>query len=765
MTEELPTPEEILEELAERVAARIEKRAPVAFDGALGEMVRYHLLLIGLHAAIDAKGAAFSYAEVDGLGWRPPLRDWLAQYRRLYDRAADLIPDEPRFLEKLAYVPLRLLAPGHGVRLSPAMLDGILDLGPSLVHAVEAWVTRRSLAIAPQGSDVESRELGGSDARALADVMPRVVGAWETLVDRAQHLFRWDRAEGDEARWSTYAAAWPFLRQHLGNTAYCLAASVWNGDRTGARLFREALVRWPSSALMDVPRDYHDASSLMFPDLMNEGWAEARAKAQALDSGFLPEGTPGGVFREIVAEARIDVVLVTASMLALWGAADGPAAALASTTAGELLAGSGADALGERPAGLDLKAAMTAAIRLQMAGERFQATTYGAWLDRLLSQMDGMRERRVVPGRIFTPSTMNDREELIVGEAAVLAALAGRDSGGDPEIVAKLTSGRVEPPDGDASLRSVLFQLNRYRTVLGEQGGALQKALLGLAPKVDPLTGMEALTSSIDAASAAIEAFRTERLKAEPVDVDAMDALRRRIRDDLLRSPADIPFFANVEVFAPNDGEGELAEIPFNDVPKARLVRPIMEPPSANWDDVISKNVCHEVGRRAVRQFARRPREGLTVDAWLDEPAFWKSLPAMMPPVGEAPTLLVSRDESERLLRRSYVRDGPLAELDVVYDRQPRSRGQHVARIEGVDVYATDIAPGTAWLFSGRHLRRIGFLPVDQVRVALGWTPTTDDGLHGRLMATFRQCFEWGDEPILELRCSAEKGEGPADVG
>ncbi|MFC0683914.1 hypothetical protein [Novosphingobium clariflavum] len=764
MTEELPTPEEILEELAERVAARIGKRAPVAFDGALGEMVRYHRLLIGLHAAIDGTGAAFSYAEVDGLGWRPPFRDWLVQYRRLYERAAELIPDEPRFLEKLAHVPLRLLEPEPGVRLSRAMLEGILDLGPSLVHAIEAWVTRSSLAIAARGSEVKPGELGGSDARALADVMPRVVGAWETLVDRAPHLFRWDRADGDEAGWSTYVAAWPFLRQHLANTAYCLAASVWNGDRTGARLFREALVRWPSSALMNVAHDYHDASWLMFPDLMDGSWAEARNKAQALDSEFLPEGTPGGVFREIVEEARVDVVLITASMLALWGAADGPAAALASTTAGELLAGSGAEDLGERPAGLDFKAAMTAAIRLQMAGERFQTTTYGAWLDRLVSQMDGMRERRVVPGRIFAPSTMNDREELIVGEVAVLAALAGRDSGGTPEIVTKLISGRVEPPDGDVSLRSVLFQLNHYRTVVGEEGGALQKALLGLAPQLDPQTGIQALTSSIDAASAAIEAFRTETLKAKPVDVDAMEALRQRIEDDLLRSPADIPFFAEVEVFAPDGGEGELGEIGFDDVPKARLVRPIMEPPSVNWDDVLSNSVLGEAGRRAVWQFARRPREGLTVDAWLDDPAFWKSLPAMAAPVGEAPTLLVSRDESEGLLRRRHMRDGPLAGLDVVYDRLPRSRGWHIARIEGVDVFATDVAAGTAWLFSGRHLRSIGFLPVDQDRIALGWTPTTDDGLQGRLVATFRQCFEWGDNPILELRCSAEDDAGSADV-
>lgn len=764
MTEDLPTPEEIIEELAERVAARIERRAPVAFDAALGELIRYHRLLIGLHAATDGTGAAFSYAEVDGYAWRPPFREWLAQYRRLYERAADHIPDESRFLEKLAYVPHRLIEAERGVRLSRAMLEGILDLGPSLVHAVEAWVTRRMLAITAQGDEAEVRELGGSDARALADVMPRVVGAWEALVDRGQHLFGWETADGDEARWSAYAASWPFLRQHLANTAYSLAASVWNGDRTGARLFREALVRWPSAALMDVARDYHDAPWLILPDLTEGGWAEAGARAGALDSEFLPEGTPGGVFRELVEGARIDVVLVTASMLALWGAADGPAAALASATAGELLAGSGADELGERPVGLDFRAAMTAAIRLQMVGERFQATTHGGWLDRLLSQMDGMRERRVVPGRIFAPSTMNDREELIIGEVAVLAALAGRDGGGNPEIVAKICSGRVAPPDGDASLRSVLFQLDRYRAIIGQQDGALQRALVGLAPKVDPKTGMEALIASIDSVRVAIEAARTETLKAKPVEIDAVEALRRRIRDDLLRSPADIPFFTDVEVFAPDDGEGELQEIAFDNVPKARLVRPIMEPPSANWDEVISDTVRREAGRRAVWEFVRRPREWLAMDVWLDDPAFWKSLPNLAARVGEAPTLLVSRDDSEGLLRRSYMRDGPLAELNVDYNRQPRHSGQHIARIEGVDVFATDVTAGTAWLFSGRHLRRIGFLPVDQDRVALGWVPTSEDGLMGRLVATIRQCFAWGDEPILELRYLAEEGEGPAAV-
>lgn len=51
MKADLPTPTEILEELADRVAQQIDRRAPVAFDSPLSEMTRYHRFLLSANAS------------------------------------------------------------------------------------------------------------------------------------------------------------------------------------------------------------------------------------------------------------------------------------------------------------------------------------------------------------------------------------------------------------------------------------------------------------------------------------------------------------------------------------------------------------------------------------------------------------------------------------------------------------------------------------------------------------------------------------------
>ncbi len=72
MRTELPQPEEILEELADKTAAQIQRLAPVAFNSAFREMTRYHRFLLALSASRTPDGAAFNFAEVAGNAWHAP---------------------------------------------------------------------------------------------------------------------------------------------------------------------------------------------------------------------------------------------------------------------------------------------------------------------------------------------------------------------------------------------------------------------------------------------------------------------------------------------------------------------------------------------------------------------------------------------------------------------------------------------------------------------------------------------------------------------
>lgn len=250
MKRDFPTSDEILEELTDKAAAQLDRLAPVAFDDALREMVRYHRFLLALDASHTPDGAAFSFADVAGGARHAPHRGWIGQYRRLFERAADRLAEDDYFVRSLAYTPCRLL-PGLGEpELPPDVVKAILDLGPMTAHRFEAWVTKRTTVETPKGQAAEPRlALAGSDARAYANVLPELVSAWESLLQRAPSMYGWSErgARGDAERWSAFRASWPFLWRHLSNTAYCLAVAVWNEDETGAALFREAVVRWPQA--------------------------------------------------------------------------------------------------------------------------------------------------------------------------------------------------------------------------------------------------------------------------------------------------------------------------------------------------------------------------------------------------------------------------------------------------------------------------------------------------------------------------------------
>ena len=165
MMHDFPTPDDIFEELADKTAVQIDRLAPVAFDNAFRELVRYHRFLLALNTSRTPDGAPFSYAELTGDAWNAPHRQWIAQYRRLFERAMDQLPNDDHFIRSLSYAPSKLLPRPGDPELTPNVVNGILDLGPIMVHRIEAWVTKRTTISVPEGQAAEPRlTLAGSDA-------------------------------------------------------------------------------------------------------------------------------------------------------------------------------------------------------------------------------------------------------------------------------------------------------------------------------------------------------------------------------------------------------------------------------------------------------------------------------------------------------------------------------------------------------------------------------------------------------------------------
>ncbi len=143
---EEPSPAHILEGLIENTIAQVDRQTPVAFDGALGELLRYHQFILGLSVARGADGQPFSFTALPGFGWHPTHRPWSGQYRRLFHRAAEYLGEDAHFFHCLSQTPSRLLPRRGEAPLPVNVTRELFRLGPLLTRSLESWVEHRAAA-------------------------------------------------------------------------------------------------------------------------------------------------------------------------------------------------------------------------------------------------------------------------------------------------------------------------------------------------------------------------------------------------------------------------------------------------------------------------------------------------------------------------------------------------------------------------------------------------------------------------------------------
>ena len=318
MGNDLPTPEDMLEDLADKTATQIERLAPAAFDRAYNEMVTYHRFLLTLNATTAPDGSATSFAEISGGSFSQPYWIWTRQYRRLFQRAASRLSDDDHFIRSLAHTPSRLLPGPNDPELPKAIVQSILQLGPTMIHRIEAWLSNRASV---DSSEATAGAMAGArDTKAYENALPEIIGAWERILYHSPLLTSDWRGEQDNVlRWSSVRANWPLLWLHLTNTAYSLAIAVWNEDEVGAQMFREALVRWPKN----LEYCFHSEATLkhpwlLSPNLVHLDWNDAVARMSSIADEHPNSPVPDELVTSIIRVAHNDVLLLTSALLLRW---------------------------------------------------------------------------------------------------------------------------------------------------------------------------------------------------------------------------------------------------------------------------------------------------------------------------------------------------------------------------------------------------------------------------------------------------------------
>jgi hypothetical protein len=753
MRADLPSPRQILEELSDKAIEQIDRLAPVAFDGALEELVRYHRFLLSLNSSRDPDGKPFSYAELSGYGWSSPQEEWLRPYNRLFERAANRISDNGHFLRSLSQVAEWLLNdPGSGEK-PVATVRAIVDLQILLMHRLEAWVTKRTTVEVQKNESAQPRlVMAGSDAKSYSNVLVDIFGAWESLVQAAPYIYNWperDRDDKTEDQWRTFRASWPFLWQHLQNTAYCVAVAVWNEDQIAADLFSETLIRWPLALEYRLnDQVYFPSGRLIYPGILEDDWVGASGEFKKFGHEYVPTIEPGQLFRLVLIEAHQDAVLLTALLLLFWTINKKQSSQIGASTARMLLTKALSDDDGERDR-VRFGAAFMRLIRLSVGGSRDTGGNYRSLVDGFLSALDNMTERRVVPGRVFTPSTIHGRYDLLVAEVALLTSLVPNEGDdGLSKLIAQLAHSDYLCLNGDRALRDTLSNLDRYNTLLAHPTPELELGIKLLSFNQEPSKAISRMLAIVKTAADTIESERLKRLIASPVDANKLEKLRSAFEAAILR--ANVPFFRNYEIittaFQP---EIESYSTVINGLKKAALVEPPMEQEVLNMIETYSDAIGGGAGQRVWSLFCGLPRSRVDLEYENDDD-FIAKVRGFANEVGPSPLLVVSR-QSERRIRDRYRRGAGALGANVEIKDIRTVGGSYVATIEGVDIFGAGFSSGTAWLFSAHALQAVRYAASERGTEYLSLAYEPVDTLNGSLRASFRQGVEWTSTKIFEL--------------
>lgn len=761
MSSDRPDPDQIFEELADKVAVAIERGKMVLFKNALEELERFHRFLLALNSAHDENGSPFSYAQMSSGFFREPHREWIGHYRRLFALAADQIPENDDFIRSLAYVPQRLIANSRAYALTPALINAVLDLGPMMVHRLQGWRDKRTTVQVPiGGAALPQLSLPSSEAQAYASTLPGLIGAWESLTRYAGLTFEWKklrRKKTPSERWRAYSDCWPFFWSHLTNTAYCLATCVWNEDEAGAAAYIDALLRWRStfSHELDGRGFYSLYHRFLYPTMLRDPWDNAERHAAGLVRAQADSLSPEAVFGSLLTRAHSDILLTSAQLFLLWSGSQKLSTDIGARVARSLLQTKvQEDADGEaatRP--LRLQASFLDMVRFVVAPIEKDGRSYGAELDQFVRQLDNMTERHIVPGRIYTPTTLHGRDGLLSSEVAIMAAsipLQGDD--GLRARLAHLIAEESKWPDEDGSIRLMLSHLRRVMDALEKDTPILRAGVKDVLAADSP----EALTRLADLIGEIISdvnAAREARLSERPVDADKLLQIGALFEDQIFSGHLNLGVFGGVRIVREQNADtADVHDIGITTVLKGQLTTPLMDHDIKHMMEDVAKNAGALIRPLVWNEFLEKSRQTHEVEASILEKPFWDLALELGRQLQRNAILLVSQDDASALRRASYGLQ--IVEEDIEIETQPslQRRGDYVATVNGIPVFSAGMPAGEAWHFSPQQLSQISFERLPDTDVyALATYQATDD-VTGVIRLKVKPRLQWNDLPVSVIQ-------------
>ncbi|WP_430422242.1 hypothetical protein [Phenylobacterium sp.] len=776
--DDLPTTSDFLEGLIDKMVAQIDKAAVTSFNAAYEEATRFHKFILAAQNTRDEGGNVINLAEVGGL-WSRPDEEWVRAYRRAYDAAAEKLSVNTDFMERLAYLPYRLL-PADATTFSQRPIIALVDLGAFQVIALEAWVTKNTQPSYNPLGDTTAR-LAGSDARAYEAVLIQLVGAWEAFqnaIIQSTGLRKLKKKSAEE-QWRHYGAAWPILLAHLKASAYFLTSAVWNEDDPGEQRFRDHLLRWCSPLYEELGRDYaFYRTYLLVPSLLAATWGEAVEYAKpTLRFQQAERATPPSIFGEVLRTTHRDVVTIVAALTLSWYADEQQATDIGARAAVRLMRretldeGSDLTARTSAPYA-PFRAAFDLLLRNSLEPS-VGSGRYGIGLDDLVRQLGSVASSRMVPGRVYSGWGVEGVDTIKRALFAIMAADLPTDHEKLITEVASLADdgGSLAQPD---ALRNAIRYFQRLANEVGQTPDpAFERATRAFGAEIDVGSASSALRAILTSVAEALREKELAKLRAAELDPEAVAHLRRRMSEAVLREGPKLVVFRDIPIRLAKQQE-EVQEFTFGRIDKGAYFRPPMSALDRDeLDGLITEALRDGLAGYFWRSFRHQPREEAEIGDTGRVEDFWRVIVEHAQRVAEPRVALVPRHLGEPVGMAAWEIPGQGLD-DFLIERKDNLGGggglAYVGTLNGIDVYQWN-DDRDALLFCPLLAETLDYAPVGPNGEVVDFEFVDDDNpSESQVKLRFSQSVTWRVGTIIHFTiverhsASPVRPEAPTDA-
>lgn len=757
--DDLPTTSDFLEGLIDKMVSQIEKSAITSFNAAFDEATRFHKFILDAQNTRDESGNAVNLAEMGGR-WARPDQEWVLAYRRAYDAAAEKLAVDTAFMERLAYLPYRLL-PDDATVFSTRPIMTLVDLGVFQVLALEAWITRHTQATYSPLTGSSAR-LAGSDARAYDVVLIQFVGAWESFqraLIQSTGLRKLRKTEPGE-QWQRYSASWPILYEHMKASAYFLASAVWNEDDAGEQRYRDHLLRWRSHLYEELGRDYaFHRTYLLVPPVLSATWGEAIDYARpTLRYEQLERATPASVFGEILKTAHRDVVTIIASLCLAWYADEQQATDIGARAAVKLLRRETLDEGSDltehgRPPYPPFRAALDLLLRSRIE-PRIGEGRYGSHLDELVRQLGSVSSARMVPGRVYSGWSVDGLDTIQRSLFVIMAANMPADTRPILEEVSALADdgGPFSQPD---ALRNTIWYFNRLSNEVGNAADpAFVRVLHAFDPNLTPEACLTSVRTFLSSVASVLREKELAKLRAAELDPDATSRLRQRMSETVMLEGPELVVFRAIPI-SKAARRTEIQDYTFGHIDKGAYFRPPMSAIDRDeLDRIITETLQNALSTYFWKSFRGLPRQEEAFHDTGNAADFWHVIVEQAQRVAEPRVALVPRHLGEPVGEAAWgIANHGLD--DFIIERKDDLGGggglAYVGTLNGIDVYEWN-DDRDALLFCPKMAETIDYAPVGPNGEVVDFEFVDDqDPTRSQVKLRFSQHVKWGSGTIIHF--------------